>query len=93
MDKAKFMVFLKTPVDVQLREILKGYIASDAGLDFLICSEWEQNGSFIYLKVVHAKAENHWRINVPVTAVLSVADFSESTSVGFTRKTVNPSNS
>ena len=85
MEKAKFMVFLRTPVDPQLKEILKGYIAQEAALEFLICSEWDQNGSFVFLKATNFKTDGRWGINIPVSAVLSVADFAEANPVGFTR--------
>lgn len=86
MDKAKFMVFLRTPIDAQLREILSTYIAKQGGLEFMICSEWEQNGAFIYLKAAKVKSDLKWGINIPASAVLSVADFSETNPLGFARK-------
>ena len=86
MDKAKYMVFLRSPIDAQLRELLKGYIAKQDTLEFMICSEWEQNGSFVFVKAANFKTDNRWGLCIPVAAVLTVADFSEANPLGFTHK-------
>ena len=87
MDKVKYMVFLRKPVDVSLKALLKGYIVEQSELEFIFCSEWEQNGVFVYLKAANHKANQQWGINIPLNSVLSVADFSEEKNIGFTSKT------
>ena len=83
MDKAKYMVFLRKPIDEGLRALLSGYVREQASL-VIFCSEWEQNGVFIYLKAANFHANQQWGINIPLNAVLSVANFSEERNIGFT---------
>lgn len=90
VDKAKFMVFLRSPVDAQLRELLTGYIAKEGILEFLICSEWDQSGAFVYLKAANFKTDSRWGISIPVSAILSVADFSEANPLGFSHTPNKP---
>ncbi|MGK0375022.1 MAG: hypothetical protein ACJA2E_001498 [Arenicella sp.] len=86
MDKAKYMVFLRKPIDENLRTLLKSYILESSGLEYILCSEWEQNGVFVYLKAADYQANQQWGINIPLNAVLSVADFNEARNIGFTTK-------
>lgn len=88
MDKAKYMVFLRKPLDPSLKTLLNGYIVEQAGLEFILCSEWEQNGVFVFLKAANHQANQQWGINIPLNSVLSVADFSEEKNIGFTPKVV-----
>lgn len=89
MPTINFMVFFRNPMDTQLRTLLNSYLAKDGDLEFAFCSEWEQNGAFIYLKLAKAKQDSEWGINVPAMSVLSIADFSAQKSMGFT-STVRP---
>lgn len=73
-------------MDSQLRTLLSRYLAKDDGLEFAFCSEWEQNGAFIYLKLAKAKQDSEWGINVPAMSILSIADFSPEKPLGFTSK-------
>lgn len=84
MDKAKDMVFLRKPIDESLRVLLSDYLREQAGLEFIFCSEWEQSGVFVYLKAANYQANQQWGINIPLSAVLSVADSSEEKNIGFT---------
>ena len=86
MEKAKYMVFLRNPVDERLRTLLNSYIVKQSDLEFIFCSEWEQNGVFIYLKAANYQANQQWGINIPLNSVLSVADFTEERNIGFTPK-------
>ena len=86
MEPFKYMVFFKNPLDTQLRELLSSYLAKQDNLEFVFCTEWEQNGLFIYLKLAKSKQQSQWGINVPAMSVLSIADFSEERSVGFSKK-------
>ena len=86
MEKAKYMVFLRNPIDESLKALLSGYIVKQSGLEFIFCSEWEQNGVFVYLKAANYKENQQWGINIPLNSVLSVADFSEERNIGFTTK-------
>ena len=86
MEKAKYMVFLRNPIDESLKALLSGYIVKQSGLEFIFCSEWEQNGVFVYLKAANYKENQQWGINIPLNSVLSVADFSEERNIGFTTR-------
>ncbi|MFQ3245052.1 MAG: hypothetical protein ACI9SP_001699 [Arenicella sp.] len=86
MDRAKCMVFLRKPIDESLRALLSGYVREQAGLEFIFCSEWEQNGALVYLKAANYQANQQWGINITLNAVLSVADFSEEKNIGFSTK-------
>lgn len=86
MDKPKYMIFLRSPIDSALRQILSQYIINQDNLEFIICSEWEQNGAFVYLKASNAKLETSWGINIPLQSVLSIANFNEKNPLGFALK-------
>lgn len=86
MDKPKYMIFLKSPIDTALREILGQYIVKKDNIEFIICSEWEQNGAFIYLKASNSQSETSWGINIPFQTVLAIANFSDTNPIGFNLK-------
>ena len=65
VETTKYMVFFKNPMDAQLRELLSTYIAKQGDLEFVFCSEWEQNGLFLYLKLAKSQKQAQWGINVP----------------------------
>jgi hypothetical protein len=89
MDKAKYMVLLRNPIDESLKALLSGYIVNQSGLEFIFCSEWEQNGVFVYIKAANYQKHQQWGINIPLSSVLSVADFSEERNFDFTTQRVH----
>ncbi|MFT5612128.1 MAG: hypothetical protein ACI9WC_000533 [Arenicella sp.] len=47
MDKAKYMVFLRNPIDESLKVLLNAYIVNQSGLEFIFQRMGRTESSFI----------------------------------------------